>query len=632
MKKFTLLLISLNFFFGCASDQVSQQGSKGEYGYSLDSNVMVPMRDGISLATDIYFPTKNNQRLSGKLPAILVRTPYNKQRGNVVSNAAVYFTSHGYVTVYQDTRGRYNSEGIWHMLDDDGKDGYDTGEWLIDQSWSNGKYGMYGTSYVGGTQHAMALENSPGLTTIIPVDAMSNLGYYSMRYDGAFELRFWNWIHWAGQGGGRQNANPEMKKMLGDFIDVENRRKYLKLFPVRKGTTPLKFMPEYEDWVINGMKEGGNTEFWKQNNIRDYTQNYKDIPVYLVGGWYDSWGVNTTENFMALNKTIKGPVYLIMGPWIHGRQGSSSHGQVSFGSKAAIADPMAWRMDWYDHWLKGKNTSIGENDPYKTTVRIFVMGSGDGSMTEDSLLNHGGFWRNENEWPLKRTNYIPYYFTSDGGISTKKAVASRSSTDFIADPDDPVPSIGGNTSSGSGILLQGAWNQKGGDHVWNWPLPIPLSARNDVVVFQTEPLKEDIEVTGEIRVRLWASSSALDTDFTAKLIDVYPSSKDYPGGFDLNIGDGIMRARFRDSRKNEKLMTPGQIYEFEIRLYPTSNIFKKGHRIRVDIAGSNFPRFDINPNSGEQLNNNRRKVKAVNTIYHDRNRSSHILLPVISSK
>ena len=416
MRKFTLLLITLNFFFGCAGDQVSQQGSKGEYGYSLDSDVKVPMRDGINLATDIYFPTENNQRLSGKLPAILVRTPYNKQRGSVVSNAAIYFTSHGYVTVYQDTRGRYNSEGIWHMLDDDGRDGYDTGEWLINQSWSNGKYGMYGTSYVGGTQHAMALENAPGLTTIIPVDAMSNLGYYSMRYDGAFELRFWNWIHWAGQGGGRQNAKPEMKKMLGDFIDVENRRKYLKLFPVRKGTTPLKFMPEYEDWVVNGMKEGGNTKFWKQNNVRDYTQNYKDIPVYLVGGWYDSWGVNTTENFMALNKTIKGPVYLIMGPWIHGRQGSSSHGQVSFGSEAAIADPMAWRMDWYDHWLKGENTSVGINDPYKTTVRIFVMGSGDGLMTEDSLLNHGGFWRNENEWPLKRTNYIPYYFTSDGGI------------------------------------------------------------------------------------------------------------------------------------------------------------------------------------------------------------------------
>jgi hypothetical protein len=515
------------------------------------------------------------------------------------------------------------------MLDDDGVDGYDTGKWMVKQSWSNGKYGMYGTSYVGGTQHAMALENSPGLTTIIPVDAMSNLGYYSMRYDGAYELRFWNWIHWAGQGGGRQSRDPAVKQMLADFIEVENRRKYLKLFPVRKGTTPLKFMPEYEDWLVDAMKEGGNTDFWKQNNVRDYTKTYKDIPVYLVGGWYDSWGVNTTENYMALNKSIKGPVYMIMGPWIHGQQGNYSHGQVSFGNDAAIPDPLAWRMEWYDHWIKGEKTAVGKKDPYKTNVRIFVMGTGDGHMTEDTLLYHGGSWRNENEWPLKRTSYTPYYFHADGSASIKKPTQRKSSTDFVSDPDDPVPAIGGNTSSGGGILLQGAWDQKGGDHVWNWPLPIPLSARNDVLVFQTEPLQEDVEVTGEIRVKFWASSSALDTDFTAKLVDVYPPNTDYPGGFDLNIGDGIMRARYRDSRTEEKLMTPSDVYEFEVRLYPTSNVFKKGHRIRVDLAGSNFPRFDVNPNTGEPLNENRRTMKAINTIYHDKSRPSHILLPVI---
>ena len=213
----------------------------------------------------------------------------------------------------------------------------------------------------------------------------------------------------------------------------------------------------------------------------------------------------------------------------------------------------------------------------------------------------------------------------------KKPTQKNSSTDFVSDPDDPVPAIGGNTSSGGGILLQGAWNQKGGDHVWNWPLPIPLSARNDVLVYQTEPLPGDVEVTGEIRVKFWASSSALDTDFTAKLIDVYPANPDYPGGFDLNIGDGIIRARYRDSRTEEKLMKPDEVYEFEVRLYPTSNVFKKGHRIRVDIAGSNFPRFDVNPNTGEPLNENRRAIKAVNTIYHDKSRPSHILLPVIPS-
>ena len=624
-----VVLFYVFVLFGVSLYAQDKKDSSGPYGYELVSDVMVPMRDGVKLATDLYFPTKKGKRISGKLPAILVRTPYSKTRGYPENTSAIYFTSHGYVTVYQDTRGRYNSEGIWHMLDDDGVDGYDTGKWMVKQSWSNGKYGMYGTSYVGGTQHAMALENSPGLTTIIPVDAMSNLGYYSMRYDGAYELRFWNWIHWAGQGGGRQSRDPAVKQMLADFIEVENRRKYLKLFPVRKGTTPLKFMPEYEDWLVNAMKEGGNTDFWKQNNVRDYTKTYKDIPVYLVGGWYDSWGVNTTENYMALNKSIKGPVYMIMGPWIHGQQGNYSHGQVSFGNDAAIPDPLAWRMEWYDHWIKGEKTAVGKKDPYKTNVRIFVMGTGDGHMTEDTLLYHGGSWRNENEWPLMRTSYTPYYFHADGSASIKKPTQKNSSTDFVSDPDDPVPAIGGNTSSGSGILLQGAWDQKGGDHVWNWPLPIPLSARNDVLVFQTDPLQEDVEVTGEIRVKFWASSSALDTDFTAKLVDVYPPNTDYPGGFDLNIGDGIMRARYRDSRTEEKLMTPGDVYEFEVRLYPTSNVFKKGHRIRVDLAGSNFPRFDVNPNTGEPLNENRRTMKAINTIYHDKSRPSHILLPVI---
>lgn len=624
-----VVLFYVFILFGVSLQAQDKKDSSGPYGYELVSDVMVPMRDGVKLATDLYFPTKKGKRISGKLPAILVRTPYSKTRGYPENTSAIYFTSHGYVTVYQDTRGRYNSEGIWHMLDDDGVDGYDTGKWMVKQPWSNGKYGMYGTSYVGGTQHAMALENSPGLTTIIPVDAMSNLGYYSMRYDGAYELRFWNWIHWAGQGGGRQSRDPAIKQMLADFIEVENRRKYLKLFPVRKGTTPLKFMPEYEDWLVNAMKEGGNTDFWKQNNVRDYTKNYKDIPVYLVGGWYDSWGVNTTENYMALNKSIKGPVYMIMGPWIHGQQGNYSHGQVSFGKDAAIPDPLAWRMEWYNHWIKGEKTAVGKKDPYKTNVRIFVMGTGDGHMTEDSLLYHGGSWRNENEWPLKRTSYTPYYFHADGSASVRKPVQKNSSTDFVSDPNDPVPAIGGNTSSGGGILLQGAWDQKGGDHVWNWPLPIPLSARNDVLVFQTDPLQEDVEVTGEIRVKFWASSSALDTDFTAKLVDVYPANTDYPGGFDLNIGDGIVRARYRDSRTEEKLMNPGDVYEFEVRLYPTSNVFKKGHRIRVDIAGSNFPRFDVNPNTGEPLNDNRREVKAINTIYHDKSRPSHILLPVI---
>ena len=207
--------------------------------------------------------------------------------------------------------------------------------------------------------------------------------------------------------------------------------------------------------------------------------------------------------------------------------------------------------------------------------------------------------------------------------------AGGASRSFRFDPARPVPTIGGNISSGDGILLQGAWDQRGGPHVWNAPEPIPLSARNDILVFQSEPLAENMEVTGEIVVNLWASSSALDTDFTAKLIDVYPASNDFPGGFDLNIGDGILRARFRESLKKEVLMQPGTIYPLAIKIYPTSNTFKQGHRIRVDLSSSNFPRFDINPNTGEPLNNNRGITVATNTIHHDADHPSHILLPIV---
>jgi putative CocE/NonD family hydrolase len=218
---------------------------------------------------------------------------------------------------------------------------------------------------------------------------------------------------------------------------------------------------------------------------------------------------------------------------------------------------------------------------------------------------------------------------SDGKLAMQPPQSPAASTKFVFDPRNPVPTIGGNISSGDDILVQGAWDQRGGKPIWNFQEPIPLSARNDVVVFQSDPLTDDLEVTGEIEVKLWASSSAIDTDFTAKLIDVYPPSHDWPGGFDLNLEDGIVRARFRDSLKQEKLMEPGTIHPMTIKLYPTSNVFKQGHRIRLDISSSNFPRFDVNPNSGEPLNRNRIWVTAINTIHYDREHPSHIVLPII---
>jgi putative CocE/NonD family hydrolase len=401
---------------------------------------------------------------------------------------------------------------------------------------------------------------------------------------------------------------------------------------LRRGTTPLKLAPEFEDWLIEAMRHGANDAFWEQNNIVDFPERYQDLPVYLVGGWYDSWAGNTTANFVALTRALKGPVYLIMGPWIHGAQARSAHGQVDFGGEAAIADELAWRREWFDHWLKGAANTVGRAAPFATKVRVFVMGTGDGRKTKEGRLFHGGRWRDEHEWPLARAVATPFYLRAGGTLADRPPAVASASTSFVFDPRDPVPTLGGNISSHNDIMQQGAWNQRGGPEFWNWPKPIPLSARNDVLVFQTEPLAADLEVTGEIEVKLWASSSAVDTDFTAKLIDVYPPTPDFPGGFDLNLGDGIVRARFRDSLKEEKLMTPGTVYPFTIKLYPTASVFKRGHRIRVDISSSNFPRFDVNPNTGELLGDHRRLVTATNTILHDRGHPSHILLPVIPAR
>ncbi len=603
---------------------------EGPYELAWRKDVMVPMRDGVRLAADVYLPARDGKPLAERLPTILMRLPYNKRATEKPHGEARYFATHGYAVVFQDTRGRYKSEGVWHMLVDEGRDGYDTAEWIARQPWSNGKIGMIGTSYVGGTQHALAMTKNPHLTTVIPVDAMSNLGYASMRNGGAFELRFWNWIMLNAGRGSRQSRDPGLAAVLKEM--AENRKDYLANLPLRPGMTPLRLAPEYEEWLVAGMRHGANDAFWRQNNIIDYADEYKDIPVYLVGGWYDSWASNTTANFVTLTKTIRGPVYLIMGPWIHGAQGMSAHGQVSFGPAAAIADPLAWRREWYDHWLKGIDNTVGKSDPFATRVRIFVMGTGTGRKTEKGLLDHGGYWRNEQEWPLARSRPTSYYLQAGGGLSTVAPPAERRSTSFQFDPRRPVPTIGGCLSSVDGIMLPGAWDQRGGPHIWNSPEPVPLSARNDVLVFQTAPLAADLEVTGELVVKLWISSSAPDTDFTAKLVDVYPSSVDYPGGFDLNITDGILRTRFRKSLAKEELLKPGEIAPIEIKLYPTANVFRRGHRLRVDVSSSNFPRFDVNPNTGEPLNEQRRMAVATNTVHHDREHPSQIVLPVISAR
>jgi len=596
--------------------------------FVVERDVMVPMRDGVRLATDIYFPARDGKRLDGKFPAILERTPYNKGgrfHGMPAFPWQPFYASRGYVCIAQDTRGRFNSEGVWHMMTDDVADGFDTAKWLVEQPWSDGGFGMIGTSYVGGTQHAMAMANPPGLKVIVPVDAVANAGYFGMRYGGAWELRFTNWIFaMGGPEGSRASRDPATRAALEECArDV---RHYIQNLPIRKGETPIRLAPEYEDWIVFAMSHGENDSYWKQPgfNVIDQIDSHKDLPIYLIGGWYDSWARQTTMSFAALSKNKRGPVKMILGPWIHGMHMMSAHGEVDFGASAAI-DGLEFRLRWYDRWLKGIANGA-ENDP---PVKIFVMGGGAETTGADGRHLHDGVWRDEHEWPLARTRFTPYYLHADRTLSVAPPTEEESSTSYEFDPRDPVPSIGGNVSSAAEIMLQGAWDQKCGPHIWNSTIDLPLTSRRDVIVFSTTPLTEDIEVTGPIDVKLWASSSALDTDFTAKLIDVHPPSRDYPDGIAMNLEDGIIRARFRHSLERAELMKPGQIYEFTIQLYPTSNLFKAGHSIRLDISSSNFPRFDVNPNTGEHLNAHIRTMVAANTIHHDLSHPSHVILPII---
>jgi putative CocE/NonD family hydrolase len=594
-------------------------------------DLTIATRDGTKLAADVYLPAKNGAEVPGKHPTLLTRTPYGRPRE---IDTAKWFAARGYAVVVNDCRGRFGSEGHWRMLLDDPNDGADVVKWIVEQPWSTGKIGTFGTSYVGGTQHALACTNPTGLACMIPVDSVSNAGVAGIRHSGAFEQRFFNWAFLHGAQNSRESlADPALKEAL--TRETKMVPQHLLRLPFRAGTTPLKHVPDTEAWLIEVMRHSDNDAYWKQPGLSviDNVDRYADVPVYHVTGWYDSWCRQNVLSWQALSKAKKSPQRLIVGPWTHGAQVRPVAGELEFPADAAL-DFNEWRLRWFDKWVRGVDNGIEKEKP----VRIFVMGTGDGSKSKDGRLRHGGQWRDETTFPLERTKFTNFYFHPHGQLSTSKQGSSLptgvgggvpASTTFEFDPNDPVPSIGGNISSFTGILEPGGFDQRCRKETAFAKDELPLSQRRDVLVFQTVPLKEDVEVTGPVVVNLFVSSTAVDTDFTAKLIDVYPSNRDYPLGFDLNVGDSIIRMRYRDSLEKAELMKPGEVYKATIHLYPTSNVFKKGHRIRVDISSSNFPRFDVNPNTGEPLQQHRRMLIANNTIYHGGERASHIVLPVI---
>lgn len=609
---------------------------------------MVPIRDGIRLAADIYLPAAEGVPEDKPLPALLERTPYGK-RDPERAGRARFFARRGYAVVVQDCRGCFGSEGELYFLKNEPFDGYDTVEWIARQPWCDGKVGTYGTSYAAWTQLGLATQNPPHLACMFPHMGGWNAHTSTVRQGGAMELRFMAWAFW--HSALNQNSALKREAWVSEALNNADFRKWLERMPIRKGQTELALVPAYERWLFDIFWNSDYGEFWKRPGfgIEEFLEPIADVPTFLCGGWYDSYARATLDTFMALSKNKKGPIYVMMGPWTHGTYTTelSYAGDADLGPASALESFDGLHLKWFDRWLKGKPTGIDREPP----VKIFVMGGATGRKTREGKLDHGGRWRSEEVWPLPSTRYRRFYFHPGGLLSPQLPDDNGSHTSFRFDPSHPVPTVGGNFSSldylkpyppGTKLELMpgffrrepitpnGGFDQREDPKFFGSRPPyLPLSARPDVLVFQTPPLDEDTEITGPLRVKLWASSSAVDTDFTAKLIDLYPPGPDYPEGCALNLSDSIIRARYRNSRDKAELMRPGQVCELTIILYPTSNLFKEGHRIRVDISSSNFPRFDVNSNTGEPLGQERRKVVAENTVYHDREHSSHIVLPVI---
>jgi len=603
----------------------------------FESGVMVRMRDGVRLATDIHRPAT-----PGKYPVILERTPYGR---DVVSRSelslaeptpksraevARFFVQKGYVVVYQDCRGRYGSEGVFVKYLSDGADGYDCCAWIVKQSWCDGKIGTMGLSYAAHTQGALGCANPPGVTAMfLDSGGFSNAYQGGIRQGGAFEMKQVTWAHRAALEAPESKADPVRLAAL-KAIDIKG---WFARLPWKRGHSPLSAAPEYEDYIYDQWEHGRFDDYWKQMGIyaQGFYDRFSDVAMVHMSSWYDPYPRTATDNYIGLSKRKKGPVRLILGPWTHGDRSRSWSGEVDFGKEATLDGTLApdflhLRLRWFDRWLKGEKNGV-DTEP---AVRLFVMGGGSGRRNAEGRMDHGGRWRAEADWPVPDTRMTEYHLHQGGLLSTDLPKAGAEPLSYDFDPRHPVPSIGGCITSGEPVMRGGAFDQTEGPAIFGASPPyLPLAARPDVLVFETAPLEEDVEIVGPVSANLWIASDGPDTDFTIKLVDVYPPNPDYPQGFAMNLCDGILRCRYRESWENPMPLTPGQPTRITIEAFPTANLFKKGHRIRLDVSSSNFPHFDVNPNTGGPEGGSAAFRVALNQVFVDRDHPSHIVFPVI---
>ena len=559
----------------------------GPHQVIVQNNVRARMRDGVQLVADIYRPRDN-----GRFPVLLQRTPYNR-KGDATNAFAL--ASYGYVVILQDTRGRFDSEGEFYPFKYESQDGYDTVEWAAALEFANGQVGMFGGSYVGATQMLAALAKPPHLTAIFPYVTASEY-YEGWTYQGG-ALAQWFASSWTS---GlvvdtirrKTDANQRPKEWV-NTLPVEG-------YQLGRSPQPADVAPYFRDWITHERDD----EYWKPWKISDH---YGEMAVKGLhgGGWHDLFLKGSIKNYLGLRDSAASPAArdgqrLLLGPWAHaGTSPEGKIGDVTFG-KAAVLDMAQTILDWNEYALKDVQNQFASDAP----VRLFIMGE--------------NVWRSEKEFPLARTQYTRYYLHSTSGANSSKgdgllsatAPADERTDSFTYDPANPVPTIGGRLCCGAAIP-PGPANQQANE------------TRPDVLVFSTPKLEKDLEVTGFITVDLYAATSAVDTDFTALLVDVDQS------GYARFLTDGVVRARYRNSTNAAEPITPGQIYKYSIDLWATSNVFKAGHQLRLYISSSNFPRFNRNLNTGESTVNGTHMQKANQTIYHDRAHASAITLPVI---
>lgn len=594
------------------------------------TTVQVPMRDGVLLAADLYRADLE----PSPLPVLLERTPYGRreQRGSdqdrhdtpvpQPEDIAGYFVAGAYHVVRQDCRGRGASGGRFTKYLNEGPDGSDTIEWIASRPWCDGRVATMGVSYSAHAQSAAAAEAPEHLVAMFQDSGGLSSAYEAgTRMGGAFELKQVTWaVRHAMQ-------SPEVLRdpVIAAALEAVDLRDWFTAIPWRRGASPLRLVPEFEEYLLDQWRHDTFSEYWRLPGLygRGSYAHFPDIPSLHLGSWYDPYVRSTIENFTSLSQMKSSPSYLVMGPWTHGRRCDPFAGDVDFGPTATLSDNLdhsylSFRLRWFDQ-------ALGRSPLDIPRVRYFVMGGGDGRRTEDGRMRHGGAWRADTSWPPSGAYQLELYLQPEGALSFAPPTGPAGFVEYDFDPRHPVPTIGGQVTSGEPVMSGGAYDQTPDERVYGAREPyLPLNTRPDVVSLVTEPLERDVVVAGPVSARLFVSSSASDTDFTIKLVDVHPPNEDYPNGFAMNLTEGIFRCRFHESFEQPRSLIPGHVYEIEVVAPDTANLFAVGHRIRLDVSSSAFPRFDVNSNTGLGEVETRRTVVATNRIHMNRNHPSRL--------